>query len=300
MDVISDVFDTLRFKGNVFIHSNFAGQWGARFQAVESPVFHCILFGSCWMKTEQDDSYLELHKGDVCFLANGIEHELLSSPDSNCEPAIIVPGQACVMSPILDTQAETRLLCGTLQSEHHFQHPLFSTLPEIIHVPFSAEKGGNTWVQHAGYAIDNAVNYNNAGLDALVDRLYEILFIQVLQRYYYLNANTASFYTNYRTPRINAVLDAIHSDPAANWSLDNLAEIAHMSRSAFTSSFREVVGMSPMAYLTSWRMLKARFLVQTSGLPLKIIAHQVGFRTQSGLNKAFKQHFGIAPKNLRK
>lgn len=300
MDIITDVLNTLRFNGNVLIHTNFAGQWGAQFKAVNIPVFHCVLLGSCWIKSDQEESIIELHEGDVCFIPNGIAHSIASSPTGNFQDMEIIPGQICIKTDVADTQAETRLLCGVFQSDYGFNHPVFSTLPELMHTPFSKDINGYSWGQHAAFAIDNAINIRSPGLGALTDRLYEILFIQILQRFFYQNTDIKSFYSSHQSSRIHRVLKAIHADPAADWSIDIMAELAHMSRSTFTSHFRELIGMSPMAYITSWRMLKARSLVQTTGLPLKIIAQQVGFRTQSGLNKAFKQSFGITPKKLRK
>ncbi len=300
MDVITDVLNTLRFNGNVFIHSNFDEQWGAQFQPVNLPVFHSVLLGSCWIKSDQEESFIELQAGDVCFLPNGIGHTIASSPSSNCRNVVIKPGQICIKSDVPDDRAETRLLCGVFQSDYDFHHPIFTTLPEVMHIAFSKDVNGHFWGQHAGYAIDNAINNRSAGVGALTDRLYEILFIQVLQRFFYQNSDIGSFYSNHRSPRVNRVLEAIHADPGADWSLDNMAELAHMSRSTFTSNFRKLIGMSPMSYLNSWRMLKARSLVKTTGLPLKIIAHKVGFRTQSGLNKAFRRFFDFTPKSLRK
>jgi len=95
------------------------------------------------------------------------------------------------------------------------------------------------------------------------------------------------------------ILEAIHETPANRWTFDNMAELAHLSRSAFTSNFREAVGESPMLYLTSWRMNLARSLLRTTGLPLDVIAKRVGFRTRAGFNKALQQSFGIALKKLR-
>lgn len=300
MDIISDVLNTLRFNGNVFIHTNLAGQWGAQFQAVNLPVFHCVLKGSCWIKTDQEAEYIELQTGDVCFLVNGIAHSIAGSASSECHAMKIIPGQICIKTDVTDDQAETRLLCGVFQSDYGFEHPIFSTLPEQMHIAFSKDVNGHCWGQHAAYAIDNAVNIKSPGLGVLTDRLYEILFIQILQRYFYQHTGSQSFYSSHRSSRIHRVLEAIHSNPATEWNLDRMAEQAHMSRSSFTANFRDLTGMSPMGYITSWRMLKARSLIQTTGLPLKKIAHKVGFRTQAGLNKAFKQFFGITPKDLRK
>ena len=300
MDVITDVLNTIRFNGNVYMHSNFAGQWGAHFQSINLPVFHCVLQGSCFIKSGQQQTFTELHAGDVSFLPRGIGHTIANSPTTNCIERVIEPGKVCIKTNVSDDLAETRLLCGVFQSEDDFQHPIFTTLPEFMHIPFSEDEKGPSWGQHAGYMIENALRYQTPGLEVLIDRLYEILFIQILQRYFHINSSSSCFYTLEQNPRISQVLNAIHANPADDWTLDSMAELAHMSRSTFTSHFRKIVAMSPMSYLTAWRLLKARSLVKTTGLPLKIIAGKVGFRSQSGLNKAFKNFFGTTPKNLRK
>jgi len=77
MDVISDVLNTVRFRGNVFLHTNFAGEWGTRFTPVNMSVFHCVLFGSCWFGVEQEKSTMkivQLMEGDVAFLHRGKPH----------------------------------------------------------------------------------------------------------------------------------------------------------------------------------------------------------------------------------
>ena len=173
------------------------------------------------------------------------------------------------------------------------------TLPEHIKARFADDENNASWGKHAAYAIDTAISMNAPGIGPLIDNLYMVLFIQILQQYYAGSNCTNNFYCSRNAPRIYAVLEAIHKNPGHGWTLDDMAELSHFSRSAFTSNFRETVGMSPMAYLLSWRMNLARSLIRTTGLPLKVIAKRVGYRTQAGLNKAFRQYFGVAPKTLR-
>ncbi|MFC1748011.1 AraC family transcriptional regulator [Pseudomonadota bacterium] len=303
MDVISDVLRNIRFSGNVFLNTNFSGTWGARFQPIDMSVFHCVLFGSCWIGIEHQDEnveLVELKAGDVAFLPRGRTHFIANAPETECMPMEIMPGTPCMHTDIPDNDADVRVLCGVFQPIDDFQHPLFLTLPEFIHARFSEHKKGTSWASHAAYAIDTAIEQESPGVDALVDRLYEILFIQLLQNFYSKNDAVVSYFNSRNAPRIYSVLEAIHKDPATNWTVDSLAELAHLSRSAFTTNFREAIGMSPMAYVNAWRMYKARALVRSSGVSIRSIAHQVGFRTQTGFNKAFKQFFGVSAKQTRK
>ena len=107
---------------------------------------------------------------------------------------VIEPVKICIKTTVPDNQTETRLLCGVFQSEDGFQHPLFTTLPESMHIAFSEDDQGRSWGQHAGYAIENALQYQSSGLEVLIDRLYEILFIQILQNFFYRKSrNCTSF-----------------------------------------------------------------------------------------------------------
>ncbi len=300
MDVISDVMNTIRFTGSVFMHTNLAGEWGAHFQAVNVPVFHYQVRGTAWIALEEQGEYSKLEAGDVAFLPSGCDHFLVSNPGAECAPVEIVPGEICMPVDIPDEQADQQVLCGVFQTKDDFQHPLFTSLPELMHVKFSGMPDSEQPHRHVAHLIHAAINNGHAGTDILIDRLYEIMFIQLLQQYFSDKKHVDSFYNAPAMTRVGDVLKEIHANPAANWTLDHMAESAYMSRTAFTTNFRKCVGMSPMGYLTMWRMNKARSLLRNSGLSLRSIARKTGYRTQTGFNKAFKQHFGYSPKSLRK
>jgi len=300
MDIISDVMHTLRFTGNIFLHANMSGKWGAHYQAVELPVFHYLVRGTAWIATENRKSWTKLEAGDVAFLPSGAGHFIASSPESECTKMTIVPDEACMTPEISDADAEQQVLCGVFQTKDDFQHPLFTSLPEVMHVKFSNIDSSKAFHPHIAHLIHTAISNGYGGTDVLVDRLYEILFIQLLQQYFSDNKHVDSFYNVPAMTRVGDILKEIHFNPGRPWTIDEMAEGAYMSRSAFTANFRKCVGMSPMSYLTMWRMNKARSLIRNSGLSYRAIAKKVGYGTQMGLNKAFKQHFGYSPKELRK
>jgi AraC-like DNA-binding protein len=99
---------------------------------------------------------------------------------------------------------------------------------------------------------------------------------------------------------VGAALTALHERPAHAWTLDELAHTAHTSRSVLAERFQQLVGQSPMQYLTQWRMLLAANLLRRSNVPLARIAEEVGYQTDTSFIRAFRREFGTPPAAWRK
>ena len=103
-----------------------------------------------------------------------------------------------------------------------------------------------------------------------------------------------------REPRIGGALERIHEAPEKAWSIDELARGVGMSRSAFASRFKALVGETPMQYLARWRMHRAAYYLRTEGLPLPQVAGRVGYESTATFSKAFKRYIGSAPATYRR
>lgn len=101
-------------------------------------------------------------------------------------------------------------------------------------------------------------------------------------------------------PPVTAALHAIHQDPAAPWTVAKLAAEAGLSRSAFARRFSALVGQPPLGYLTWWRLTTAARLLQATETPLRAIAAQVGYTSESAFANAFKRTHGLAPGAYRR
>ena len=99
--------------------------------------------------------------------------------------------------------------------------------------------------------------------------------------------------------RIGAALSEIHRYPDLSWSVEQLARVAGMSRSAFASRFHQVLGQSPIAYLTGWRVKLAQDLIR-QGTELKIVAAALGYSSQAAFTRAFGRELGLSPAGWRK
>ena len=78
-----------------------------------------------------------------------------------------------------------------------------------------------------------------------------------------------------------------------------LASGAAVSRSLLDERFRQVLGRSPIRYLTEWRMHLAEELLATTELGVVPIAHRVGYDSEEGFSRAFKRGHGLSPSHWR-
>ena len=87
---------------------------------------------------------------------------------------------------------------------------------------------------------------------------------------------------------------------AAEASLTELAELAGMSRSRYTSAFRKVTGCSPVEYFNRLKVQKACELLRFSRKPVAEIGRELGFADPYYFSHAFKKMTGVSPANFRK
>ena len=100
-------------------------------------------------------------------------------------------------------------------------------------------------------------------------------------------------------PRLGAGVAAIHARWAEPLTLQDIAKAAGMSRSAFASGFATTAGVTPMAYLAEWRLLKGREMLADRALSIAQIAAACGHRSTEGFSRAFRRLYSQSPTALR-
>ncbi|MCG8419871.1 MAG: AraC family transcriptional regulator [Proteobacteria bacterium] len=100
-------------------------------------------------------------------------------------------------------------------------------------------------------------------------------------------------------PQLSRALGAVLAEPAANHSVESLAEAAAMSRSVFSRRFAEAFSTTPGDFVRRVRLRRAAELLRTTDLPIKAIAVRVGFASRSHFSRAFKAELGRNPATYR-
>jgi AraC-like DNA-binding protein len=138
------------------------------------------------------------------------------------------------------------------------------------------------------------------GSRVLTEALLKQCLVLALRRWIELDASPLPWLAGVADTRLSRALHAIFEQPAAAFTLDGLAMIAGMSRSAFAAAFRRAFGQSPMSLVKLVRLRRASELLVTTALPVADVAKRVGFSSRSNFSLAFSQLHGMDPSRFRR
>lgn len=327
MDVLSDVLRTVRLSGSIFFTGNFYEPW-----AFSSPTqkeisqnmpskaesisfFHIIVDGTCRFKTENGRTYF-LKKDSVVIFPHASSHIVASNLSVSPAPILqLLPPKDIAGFPNVEYGGDgdkTQFICGYLVCDQRF-NPFLGALPEaIILSPINdkacltqedEEVSPNTLSIHSGSWLEMTINQltkevfgKNEGGDTLITRLSELLYVVILRRYMnHLPDSSRGWLAAIRDPEIGSALKYLHAHPEVKWNVMDLASKVGLSRSAFARRFTDLVGESPIQYLTGWRMQLAKNFLLQPDLSMAMVAEKVGYDSDIAFNRAFKRCVGEPP-----
>ena len=192
---------------------------------------------------------------------------------------------------VSDLERGADMACANLLFEGGAQNPICAALPDVLCLPLDEVWGAADVLK---LLFEEAFT-QRCGRTALVNRLFEVVMIQVLRQLMEAGEVKSGMLAGLSHPRLRNAIVAMHEAPAKEWTLDDLADSAGMSRSAFAQCFRETLGTTPGQYLQGWRVGLAQQAL-LDGRPLKVVANQVGYGSEAALSRAFKAHSGVSPR----
>jgi len=301
VDLLTDILRVLELRGTLYFQAEFRAPWGMDIAGGEFANFHLVTAGRCWLRVGGET--VELGPGDVAMLPHGDRHALLHAPDGRPVPApeVLAAERREAGGPVYGGGGPgTTLICGHFELDRAGAHPLFAGLPALLRLEAAAGARA-AWVATATRLAAAESRASEPGSTAVVDRLAELLLIQLLRAALDAGSLPDSFLAALADPELQPSLEAIHANPAHPWTLESLSRAACMSRSKFAERFRRATGLAPIQYLTLWRMQRARRRLQTFPEESVVsIAESVGYRSEFAFAKAFKRTFGQGPGAARR
>ncbi|GAA2207619.1 AraC family transcriptional regulator [Nonomuraea monospora] len=301
MDPLTDVLALAQVRGTVAATVHAGDDWGLALDDVPGAAFHAITAGAAWLGAG-DAEPRRLLPGDVVLLPTGSRHFLASDPGQRREPFDHAAArQALKAGGRLDVGAghrRTRILCASYRQDPAVTTPLLGLLPPLVHLPADPAGRLDSLVRLLAYEIEQP----RPGAEAVLDRLVDIVLVHVIRAW--LDGPgaadlTASWLSALHDPVIATVLAAMHADPARDWTLDDLARCAAVSRATLARRFPRLVGETPRGYLTRWRMDLAARRLRTTADPIGPVARSVGYTSEYAFNRAFTRLRGITPGRYR-
>ena len=304
MDVLTDILNTLRLKGSLYFRTELTSPWGVYVPAERNVArFHIVIRGHCSLRVEGQKNSLSMANGDLVIIPHGAAHHIvddLNTPSRPLEDVLSEVGYSGT-GPLIYGGGGLGccLVCGQFKFENEVFHPLLDNLPAILHI-LGNESYNTKWLDSAMGFIANEAATEQPGAFAIIDRLSEIIFIQVIRAYMNASKSHIPFIAALRDPQISRALSEIHNRPDLYWTAEKLGHVVGMSRSVFFNRFSQLVGMTPHEYMTLVRMQKAGRLLASTQKPLNVIAESVGYTSEAAFSTSFKQHFGKRPGEYRR
>jgi AraC-like DNA-binding protein len=315
MDALSATLRVVQLVGAIFINARFTAPWCYQSPNARSAapllepgaervaIFHLITEGECYVEM-RDHPAVKLVAGDAVLFPEGDPHRMTSQPG-------VPPAKGGArLAKVLERRPRqlsyggggppTRLVCGYLACDARLARLLLAGLPPLVKVNVRGSNAG-VWLETSvRYALAEARSPRPGGAGVLA-KLAEVLVIEVLRRYMdEQREGGTGWLAGVRDPIVGAALNSLHEDPAHPWTLEQLARKAGTSRSVLAERFQQLVGSSPIQYLTQWRMLLASNLLSRSNAPLASIAEAVGYQTDTAFSRAFRREFGAPPASWRR
>jgi len=327
-DTLSDLLRAVRLRGAVFYYVEGLSPWVAEappareivsaiMPGVEHMIeFHALAEGSCWAGVAGEPP-LRLAAGDVILFPQGDAHVVSSAPGlrqarSGTEffftprppqlPFALDMHEPNVTTARLDGGGPDRavIVCGFLGLDARPFNPLLAALPRVLHLPGRA-LGPDTWVTTFLRTAVAESNAKRPGGEAVLARMSELLFVEVLRRYVdALPAEQTGWLAGMRDPFVGRALSLLHEKPADEWTLERLGRQVGLSRSSLHDRFVHFIGQPAMQYLASWRMQLAAAKLRDTEAKIADIAADVGYESEAAFSRAFKRIVGVAPSEWRR
>ena len=308
MDALSDVLRRLRLTGGVFLDARFTAPWCVISQLDAEdcrPYFtepnhiigyHYVVAGRLKLAVE-GGAPVELEGGDVVLLPHNEAHRMGSSLDIEAISGSDLPhveSQGLTQIRYGGGGEVTHIVCGFMGTDSG-SHPLFDALPRVLTFKTDASAAGE-WIKSSFTYAAREVAAGRAGTATVLSKLSELLFVEAVRGYLEeLPAGRKGWLAGLRDPVVSRALTQMHARLAHAWTVDEMASVAFLSRSAFAERFTDLMGMPPMRYLALSRMQVAAQRLREGHQSIAQIALDVGYDSEAAFTRAFKREQGVAP-----
>jgi len=281
--VFAAVLGAQQLHARVTDNITYCGNWSDYDLETDRGLFHLLDTGSCWVESDALQEPVQLHAGDLIMFPHGHAHTLcnaLSQPiDAGAAPGATV------------------MLCGEFTFASGRRNPILDALPDWF-VLRAADAGASFRALAQLLAFESGKG--SFGTDVVLDKLADAFFVMAIRNYIERAENRRGLLAAIFDPRMARALNAMHTQPGKAWTVATLAEVALQSRTAFAQAFSELLGTSPIDYLTRWRMSEAARRLRDPRHSVAAVAEQLGYQTEAAFRRAFKKLHGFGPGKIRR
>lgn len=264
--------------------------------------------GEAWITVEGSDPR-SLHPGQAATVRGPAPYQVSDTP-GRAPTVVIDAGQSCrtpagdhlelTMSRGLRSwgnspRGDTVLLIGTYQAAASAGQLVTGALPTLA--LFDESETDPALLK----MLERELTSPGLGQESALDRVLDLMLLHLVR----VSVNRAdnalpNWAAGTRDPLVARALALLHEDPAAPWTVAELAQRSHVSRATMAARFHAAVGQPPMAYLSTWRLALAADRLASSTATTAVIAGEVGYSNAFTFSAAFSRVYGISPTSYRR
>jgi AraC-like DNA-binding protein len=294
VDPLSDVL--LLLKPSTYRAGGFdlGGDFAIEFPKHESIKCYAVVSGQCWLSVEGVPEAVGLTAGD-CFLlpralASCLASDLTLTP---VDAPRIFPFPLNGRIASCNGGGNCLLVGGNFVLTGKHADILLAELPPIVHIRKESDKTAMRWSLER---LREELREPQPGGFLVAQQLAYVMMVQALRLHLTELKGGVGWLFALSDKQMSAAITSMHDEPAHDWTVEKLGKRVGMSRSTFALRFKETVGVSPMEYLTRWRMLLAGDKMSNTSDSISQIAQSLGYESASAFTKAFKKTMGCSPR----
>jgi AraC-like DNA-binding protein len=277
--------------------------WRLSLPAVGMPGIHYVVMGCAKMTVGNEPAIpLAAHTLVIVPPAHPVRidvagHQDIGSMRGTVEPhwRSDEPPESLLRVIAGDDEAELILICGYFRASFGTAVDLFASLSSPIVEKFDPS-------DRLGHPLKLALAElvaQEVGAGAMTAALLKQVLVMLFRRSLSSADLWVERFSMLGDRRIARAFADMVARPAAPQSVENLAQVAGLSRSAFMARFTHTFGSSPMVVLRRLRMRHAASLLAGEGLSVDQIAQEAGYASRSSFVRAFRNTYGTDPSDYR-
>ena len=302
MDPMSDVLTVSGVRGALGNRTAAGGTWATALEGHSGEAaLHAVTAGSAWLTVPGRQS-LELGTGDVALVGSGVPHTLGDvprTPGARCDRAAAVRrGRTGELLTVGSAPTTTHVVTLTYTCDRTALTQVMQGLPDLVHV---AAGTGAVGLDDAVRMLGDELRDPQIASTAVLNSLIDVVLVQLLRAWLASRpaACRGTWLAMTQDPVVGRALEQLHADPSRAWTTASLATATSVSRATLARRFPAVIGQTPAAYLTTWRMDLAAVRLRQGREPVETIASDVGYTSVPAFTRAFTRTHGQTPGRYR-
>lgn len=295
---LDKLLTTLAVRIHAFALCEIKTGWQLVFEPMKAVTIHYVLAGTGSLRTNGgiDTPYAPFNVIVVPSnvsqtLGEAREGAIKSSAANNCG----LVADRLVLFTAGDGSRDTFIACATISASYGGALGLFDNLRS----PIVEDVSQSDFMRSLFAATLEETAQPGIGTQALTEAMMKQCLILLLRRHLTKLDVASPFFALLGDRRLASAVASVVERPAAAHTVDSLAVTAGMSRSTFAARFAEVFQQTPIDFVQHVRLRLGADLLQTTDLPINLIASSVGYASRSYFTRAFRAAYATDPKSFR-